>query len=547
MFRNVLALLFLLIAAAGGSAQTVVTGKVLGAHGKPMIRANYFLRQPFDTATVRAGDVAKDGSFSLIVPSNGVWLLTLTGVHHAGHAVGLYIESRDPVEVNVRLTSYTYLKDFDDVRAFGSFNNWYNLTAVPLRKEAGGEYIAKIRTKAPSISYMLANVRYGGSVEGTQPAEYAYRWSQGYESIIPAKDGIATIVFNPDELVRSSEPAKVKFVHVPGVVERFSEIYNELVQYQDNFKFAFRGYMASRARMPHKVFSFDFSKPISRIREQIQTEKDPVLRSELYFVLLALHVMNQASDPPFYTKVLQEIDPASLVWSLEPHDIFFALTHSGLSEQKRDEYVGKVLDENPIKRVKSALLYDEFMSSKMKEDKKRSDYYYDLITGRFGDTPEGRRVAKYYTPYKALLSEGSMVPSFSVASMGDAGKLITDKSLLGKYYLIEFWASEDPRSAEQIKYLNSAYEAYKNQGFGILTLSVDSSYSDVTRFRKIKWEMPWLNAYLGRNRDDPMVKAFRVYQIPKAFLVSPKGVIVAMGEKLLGVELDRTLKKYIGH
>ncbi|MCL5020336.1 MAG: peroxiredoxin family protein [Bacteroidetes bacterium] len=545
MHKIILPLIILCALTAAALSQTTVSGRVTGVDGKPMILANAFLRQPFDTATVGAVDVARDGGFLINVPWNGIWFLTFTGVHHAPYTVALYVDGRTTIHVDVKLAAYTYLKSFENVRAFGSFNNWYNLASVPLKRQGDGSYVARIKTNAASISYMLSNVRYGGSVEGTQAAEYTYKWFMGYESTIPAKDGIAIIVFNPSDLQTSSERAKAMFVDAPPIAIRFNEIYNELVQYQDDFKMEFRKYMSSRARQPHKAFTFDFSGPISTLEKQLGKEKNAVLRSELYFDLLSLHVMNQASDPSFYTKVLKEISPSSMIWALEPHDISFALLHSTFSTQKMNDYIHRVLKENPVTRVKSALLYDEFMSSKLKGDKRESVYFYDLITREFKDTPEGEMVAKHYSPGMTL-AEGSLVPAFSVVSMDNMVRTITDRSLRGKYYLMFFWAAEYPASANQIKYLSSAYQTYKDRNFEILTLSVDSSFADVARFRKDKWKMPWLNAYLGRDKNAPVIKAFKAYEIPKAFLINPEGVIVAMGKPLMGPQLIQTLSKYLG-
>lgn len=492
--RSILLSLFYLgVFVAAGSGQTIVTGRVTGIDDRQMVKANVFLRQPFDTTTINAADVGRSGEFKISIPSKGIWLLVVTGVHHADHTVALYVEKRTPIEVNVRLGAYTYLNIFDDVKAFGSFNNWYNLTAIPLHKQPDGTYTANVKTKSPFISYKLMNVRYGGSIEGTQPADYTYDIALGYESKIKAKNGIATIVFDPQMLPRSERGADVSFPNAQLLNRDFNEIYEERTEFQDAFRNAFREYMASRGRNP-QAFRFDFSDAISTIKKRLEIEKDPVLRRELFLNYLTVYVMDRRADPTFYSTVLREIPPSSVVWSLDPHSIFFAVIHSDLTEAQKDEYVHKVIEGNSVKRIASALLFDEFMAAKMMVDAKRSAYYYEILARKFGDTPEGRHVERFFSNPSAL-DTGRPVPSFSVASSDNMARLITNKSLLGKNYLLFFWAARDSASVEEVRYLQKAYEKYKSSKFEILSLSVDSSYTSVVDFRKGRWKMPWLNAF----------------------------------------------------
>jgi len=154
-------------------------------------------------------------------------LLVFKGVHHADHIVALYVSKSLPIEVNVKLTSYKYLNEFNGIKAIGTFNNWYFITGVPLKGRSDGTYEAEIRTKARYIAYRLIGVREGGDIEGTRSAKYSYDRNRGYESIVEAKNGIARIVFDPSKLVRSNNPAEVEFVRGGSLVARFNEIYAE--------------------------------------------------------------------------------------------------------------------------------------------------------------------------------------------------------------------------------------------------------------------------------------------------------------------------------
>lgn len=545
MRRTFLVLAIISVFVSKGFPQTVVTGRVTGGGDKPLVKANLFLRTPFDTTTAEAVETESDGKFTMRVPSDGVWMLVARGVHHADHIVALYVNGTKRIDVNIRLGAYDYLENFDKVCAIGNFNNWYRFSGVPLRKQPNGLYVAEIKTEKPTISYRLTGVREGGSVEGTQSAKYSYNWSLGYETVIRSQDGVAKITFDPHKLVRSSGPAQIRFVNAPRELSRFNEIYAERARFENAFRNSFRVHMDSRSRNPD-AFKFDFSGPISNIRKQLGSEQNPVLRSELYLNYLRIYIMDRKTDPSFYSTVLREIPPTSSIWSLAPNSVFFALTHSDLDENQQDNYVRRLVSGNPVRRVKSIVVFDEFMGAKMREDKAKAGQYYGLLVNEFGDTPEAEHVSRVFTNPSAS-AIGKPAPSFSVPSSDNLVKLITNKSFHGDYFLIYFWAAEDPRSGDEMKYLHEAYDKYGKRNFKILTISVDSSYSDVVRFRKEKWEMPWLNAYVGKNRDDEVVKAFKAYAIPKAFLVDPRGIVITEGEELLGARLAKTLRRYLGN
>jgi thiol-disulfide isomerase/thioredoxin len=130
--------------------------------------------------------------------------------------------------------------------------------------------------------------------------------------------------------------------------------------------------------------------------------------------------------------------------------------------------------------------------------------------------------------------------------MDDSTKTITNESLRGKYYLMDFWASKNEASVREMQQLQEAYEKYKNNNFTIVSLSLDESPRDVVEFRETKWKLPWTNAFLGRNINSKVVRDFNAFDIPIAFLVDPTGNLVATGNALSSDNLRITLEKYLG-
>lgn len=56
--------------------------------------------------------------------------------------------------------------------------------------------------------------------------------------------------------------------------------------------------------------------------------------------------------------------------------------------------------------------------------------------------------------------------------------------------------------------------------------------------------MPWMNAYIERERQPAVSLAFDV-SFPKPMLIDPSGKIVEEEDALRGTNLERTLSKYL--
>jgi peroxiredoxin len=541
--RACFVLLATFLSTASTLTQTTVTGKVTGSEGKPMLVATVILSQLPDLKPVESVGVSSKGEFEFTIDTNGIWMLQFTGVHHQEHDVALYVDRQKKVGLNVQLAAYDYLGSFDAVKVTGNFNNWYPLSASPMQKQSDGTYTAEIETKVDSLVYQLMYVRRGDACEGTQADRYASNASGSYNSIVAATHGKVRIVFDPRKLLRSDKPAKVSFSNSESTTSKFARIYDEFRHYQDTYQSAFKGYMKTRDRSGH--FSFDWSGAVSSIENQLKNETNSLLREELYMNYLSLAVIKKTTDTSFYRTVLKNIPPTSPIWLLDPHSMYYALNHAAFTEQQRDSYVLQVINGNPVARIKSVLLFDEFHVAKYSgKPKKAAEYYYGLVS-QLGDTPEAERIQRSY-PHEIDLMIGRPVPAFSVVSMRDSTKTYDNGSFKGSYYLMDFWATTGKQCIREMENLHDAYRKFKAKNFEMLSLSVDSTYETVVKFRQGKWKMPWLHAFLGSNPDNKVVTDFQVITVPKRYLIGPDGNLVAMGKDLDGSRLEQTLKKYLG-
>lgn len=542
MSRANLTIALILFTGAFASAQTTVTGRLTGQDGKPMIEANVVLLAPTDVQdTVRTVRAEKNGDFSITVDSAGVWLLEFTGVGHEYRRTAFYFDRPGTVSVDVRLRTYDFLDNFSEVKVVGNFNGWDNASALPMVRRSDGTYSLVVKTKADSVAYRLMNVAKGDLAEGTDADYYLYDGYWGYNSILRPKNGEVNIVFDPSKLARSDLPSRVTFADSNSTEAKFASIFDEMMNNEKSFMDYYRSYMASGKSLME--FHYDWSATEKSIASRIAAEKNPLLKKELMFAYIELGALTAKLDTPLVREALGEISPKSHLWALMPI-VSTVLRLAGESQAEQEAYVQKVVDENPSADVKAAVLANEFMLAKQTGDAATAAKYYNLIVERFGNTRIGKAIKARFSP-GAGPEAGKPVPAFSVVSMDDSAETISNVSMKGKYYLMDFWATWCSPCVAEMPNLQKAYDTFNGDDFTILSLSLDRSKEDVVKFRETKWKMPWLNVFLGIDSQNKILKDFDVMSIPNPVLVDSTGKILATGVQLRGGELMKTLGRYL--
>lgn len=135
---------------------------------------------------------------------------------------------------------------------------------------------------------------------------------------------------------------------------------------------------------------------------------------------------------------------------------------------------------------------------------------------------------------------GAVAPNFTLKDVN--GKSVSLSDYKGKLVLVEFWASWcSPCRAESPNLLKQ-YAAFKDKGFEILGVSVDSD--------KAKWleaikkdGLTWTQVSDLKGWDNDARKVYGISGVPANFLISADGKIV--GNHLMGEELNKKLAELL--
>ncbi|MGQ7843579.1 TlpA family protein disulfide reductase [Granulosicoccus sp. 3-233] len=111
------------------------------------------------------------------------------------------------------------------------------------------------------------------------------------------------------------------------------------------------------------------------------------------------------------------------------------------------------------------------------------------------------------------------LPTFDLASVGD-GQWQAER-LLGKPWVINFWATWCPPCVEEIPSMNAAWQALESEGVGMLAINAGEGQEAVDAFlKKIPIDFPTL---LG---DVNSLNNWSVMALPTTLIVNSQGQVV---------------------
>jgi peroxiredoxin len=288
-------------------------------------------------------------------------------------------------------------------------------------------------------------------------------------------------------------------------------------------------------------FQFDWSETAAILKNYLEDESDLGLRQYAAIQLGQLPTHPGVIDSNTILKIMEILPPNSKLWGAAPY-LPSILVHQ-LGMEKQTKLLKEFAEGNPDRVVRAISLAELAMRAHFGSDNKTAALYYEKLKTEYGDIKEIQFQLMSLNPDK-VIAAGKPVPDFEVKLM-DNNKTISNKSLLGTFYLIDFWAVWCAPCVQEMENLHAVFDKFNNKNFSILSLSFDPKPEDVQKFREKKWAMPWPNAFVEKGFESEIAKNFDVFGIPKAIFVGPDGVILEEGPTLRGENLEKSLSNYL--
>ena len=209
--------------------------------------------------------------------------------------------------------------------------------------------------------------------------------------------------------------------------------------------------------------------------------------------------------------------------------------HERTNEEEAKKKIKAIVDHVLIQKPRSMIsLY--FLSTKMKDYK--DDYinkFYISLDPELQKTNEGLKLKNIgIKPIEIIV--GNEMPNFTQNSQ--FGKPISLEDFKGKYILIDFWASWCIPCRRENPAVVLAYQKYKDKGFDILAVSLDSNKE---RWNKaIKDDgLIWSHVSDLGGWENVVSKKFSIKSVPSNILIDKNGVVIA--KDLFGIDLQNKL------
>ena len=305
-------------------------------------------------------------------------------------------------------------------------------------------------------------------------------------------------------------------------------------------------------------FEPDLSRTMDSIRSWLDEASDAEVRSALWVALLTAlprrgNVAAEEADA-----ALREISPSAAIWALRPSDVAKLawsaaataegsqdpLTGHGRVSGRAEVFVDAVIDAHDGREMQAQILLSAVRQSSRVQRLDKARSYYRQLMVRHPASPLVELAAKDL-PDPAL-RVGRPIPSVPLPALDSAEPAVTPAELAGPATLVDFWAAWCTPCVAEMPVIHAAYERFRSRGFDVVSVSFDRTREDVQQFRN-RYAMPWRHAFVGEEKlgDGVVASAWGVSGLPSAYLVGPRGEILALEQELRGDRLEKTLERVL--
>lgn len=162
---------------------------------------------------------------------------------------------------------------------------------------------------------------------------------------------------------------------------------------------------------------------------------------------------------------------------------------------------------------------------KESKDAVKTDSVYQVLTTLSLAPDLRKQIEDQYRNYAKLKSDPQSL-DFAYKTIDD--KIVTLKSLRGKYVYIDLWATWCAPCKVEIPFLQKIEEEYKNKNIHIVSISLDRQND------KKKWQdyvkdnkLTGIQIMADKDFSSDFIQTFQVASIPRFILIDPEGKVVS--------------------
>lgn len=218
-----------------------------------------------------------------------------------------------------------------------------------------------------------------------------------------------------------------------------------------------------------------------------------------------------------------------------------AMAEKARIEKKNIAYRKKLIQDNPNSLAAVFVFSDVLRSKSMSTPEMKK--LYEGLSPQVKNTFIAEQINDQLTQRTAV-SIGSKAPSFSAKT--PEGEELALEDAMGKYTLIDFWASWCKPCRIENPHLVKAYKKYHGDGLNMLGVSLDKKNGRKRWIKAIEDDnLEWPQVSNLQFWNGPIAKQYNVRSIPANFLLDENGKIIA--KDLRGATLEKKMEELLNN
>ena len=205
-------------------------------------------------------------------------------------------------------------------------------------------------------------------------------------------------------------------------------------------------------------------------------------------------------------------------------------------DELRQNYTLEFVSENS-NSVFGLMLISELLGSEVINSVQATGYL-DALSPKY---QEHRMTADIRAQIKAKNANGIGAEALPFEAPTPEGGMLSLEQAMGKYTLIDFWASWCKPCRMENPNVVRAYNKYHERGLNIISVSLDRQGQKDRWLKAIEDDnMDWYHVSNLQFWQEPIARAYGVRSIPQTFLLDENGIVIA--KNLRGQALVNTLE-----